>query len=471
MESRGYFYCALTTTLNVILNALSNRKYLWLEGRVKNGIFHNWAHRFRYKPANYAMPSKGDEQAIIDLIEQSSSVRLFGAAHSFNQGIHADQTLISLDNYAGIVPGGENVEKKQLTVYAGTRVRDVIQLLLDRGWAFKGLPSHNAQSIGGILSTDVHGTGRDWGWVSEMVVGIRLIDGNGKAFDLKPEDELFRAAIGGIGALGIISEVTVQARERFNIKQQCVISDFDQVESDLNQLIEDNEHMSLYVFPFTKLCQINKWNETKEPQSKLGAWREFFNISTDALTGVWIGNLIAYTGTLKFFSRIIYGLKKNTDLVLESAEGFSRTIYPLHQELEFTIPYEETIPRIKRLLEIFEELWAAEPRRLPYSFIEIRFTPCGHELSMIGPGRDRRSAWLDIICNDSHGFEIYYAAVEAFLKEIGGRPHLGKYCETIDKAHLEAVYGDHFKRFLELRDVYDPQRKFINPFTRRVFGD
>lgn len=471
MKSRSYFYCALATTLNVILNALSDRKYLWLEGRVKNGIFHNWAHRFRYKPANYAMPSKGNEQAIIDLIGQSSSVRLFGAAHSFNEGIHSDQTLISLDNYSGIVPGGENMEKKQLTVYAGTRVRDVIQLLLDRGWAFKGLPSHNAQSIGGILSTDVHGTGRDWGWVSEMVVGIRLIDGNGQAFNLKPEDELFRGAIGGIGALGIISEVTVQARERFNIEQQGVISDLDQVESELNQLIEDNEHMSLYVFPFTRLCQINKWNETQKPQSKLGAWREFFNISADALTTVWFGNLIAYTGTLKFFSGIIYRLKKNTDLVLESAEGFSRTIYPLHQELEFTIPYEETIQRIKRLLEIFEELWAAEPRRLPYSFIEIRFTPGGHELSMIGPGRDRRSAWLDVICSDSHDFEIYYATVEVFLKEIGGRPHLGKYCETIDKAHLEKVYGDHFKRFLELRDVHDPERKFINPFTRRVFGD
>src|SRR5262249_42466879 len=159
------------------------------------------------------------EAEIIELIRESPSVRLFGAGHSFNEGVVSDNTLISLDSYTGIVPGSENKEKMQLTVFAGTRVRDVIQLLLDRGWAFKALPSHNAQSIGGILSTDVHGTGRDWGWVSEMVIGIKLIDGKGEVHQLKPEDELFQAAIGGIGAVGIIAEVTVQAREKFNIEQ------------------------------------------------------------------------------------------------------------------------------------------------------------------------------------------------------------------------------------------------------------
>jgi hypothetical protein len=44
-------------------------------------------------------------------------------------------------------------------------VRDVVQFLLDDGLAFKALPSHDAQSIAGILSTEVHGTsGKDWDW-------------------------------------------------------------------------------------------------------------------------------------------------------------------------------------------------------------------------------------------------------------------------------------------------------------------
>jgi hypothetical protein len=44
MRSRSYFYCGWTTTLNIILNAMTLGKYLWLEGRVTGGFFHNWAH-------------------------------------------------------------------------------------------------------------------------------------------------------------------------------------------------------------------------------------------------------------------------------------------------------------------------------------------------------------------------------------------------------------------------------------------
>jgi FAD/FMN-containing dehydrogenase len=90
--------------------------------------------------------------------------------------------------------------------------------LFDEGLAFRALPSHDAQSIAGILSTDVHGTGnvfgttgKEWGFVSQSVVGLKLIDGKGEVHECEPSDDLFKAAIGGVGAVGIISEVVVQA--------------------------------------------------------------------------------------------------------------------------------------------------------------------------------------------------------------------------------------------------------------------
>ena len=467
MISRSYFYCGWTTTLNIILNALTGLRYLWLEGRVTGGYFHNWAHRFRYKPKEYALPDT--EEKIIDLIRNSQSVRLFGAGHSFNSGVESDDVLVSLDDYTGII--SEDLPNKQVTVRAGTRMRDVIQLLLDRGLAFKALPSHNAQSIGGILSTDVHGTGKDWGWVSEMVLSLKVIDGKGDVYVVTPDQDLFRAAIGGIGAVCIITEVTVQARKRFDMEQTCVLAKLDWVEQNLDQIIEENDHMSLYIFPFSPLCQINKWNHTDKPKSTLGRLREFFNISLDAFFSAWFGNLMAYWGVLNNWSRLAYYFKKSTDLVLESDEAYTRTIYHLHQEQEFTVPYEDSIAMCRLFLEKYEEMYVQIPRTLPYALLEVRFTPAGHELALIGPGRDTRRCWIDLICNDSHGFELYYAAAEEMIRDIGARPHLGKYCETLDKAHLQGIYGEHFDRFLELRDQHDPDRKFINPFTRRLFGD
>lgn len=468
MRSRSYFYCGWTTTLNIILNALSGLKYLWLEGRVTGGFFHNWAHRFRYKPEKYYLPST--EQEIIDIIRDSSSVRLFGAGHSFNSGIESDFALVSLDDYTGVLDYDE--AKKQMTVRAGTRMRDVIRELLSRGLAFKALPSHNAQSIGGILSTDVHGTGKDWGWVSEMVLSLKVIDGKGIVHIVKPEDDLFRAAIGGIGACGVITEVTVQAIDRFNIDQNFVMADLTYVENNLEKILQENDHMSLYIFPFTDECQINKWNRTEKVKSVLGPLREFINISLDAFFSAWFGNLMAYWGVLNKWSHLAYRFKRGTDLILESDEGYSRTIYHLHQECEFTVPYEEAIPMCLKFLKKFEEMYLAQPKHnLPYALLEVRFTPADHKLALIGPGRDTRRCWIDLICNDTHGFEKYYAVAEEMIREVKARPHLGKFCETLDKSYLKEIYGGHFDRFLELRDEHDPDRKFINPFTRRMFGD
>src|SRR6185295_7983190 len=159
------------------------------------------------------------------------------------------------------------------------------------------------------------------------------------------------AAIGGIGAIGIISEVTVQAVERFNIEQDCELQDIDWVEASFEKIFQDNEHMSLYVFPFTRKVQVNRWNPTTKPQTAGGPWKEWLSISFDALGSAWLVGGLAYLGLLKPIAGTLYkAFKHHLNLVLESAEGYSRSIYHNHQELEFTVPYEDTIPMIRRLL-------------------------------------------------------------------------------------------------------------------------
>lgn len=463
MKSRSYIYCALATTWNIILNALTFGKFLWLEGRVRRGFFKNWAHQFGYQPKQFIQPET--EQEIVALIKNSDKIRVFGSAHSFNSGVVSDATLVSLDKYCGVVE--KYPDKKQMKFKGGTRVRDVIKILLDDGLAFAALPSHDAQSIAGILSTDVHGTGKGWGFVSECVVGLKIIDGAGNVHEVVPEDDLFKAAIGGIGAVGIISEVVVQAVDRFNVEQKFELVKLEYVKANLDELLEKNQHLSLYIFPFAKVCQVSTWNETKKSQSFLATFREFVAISFDALSSAWFGNLMAYTGFLPW-SNWTYGLKRGTDLVMESNDSFNRTIYHLHQELEFTVPYEKTWEMCDRFLKLYENMYS---KSLPYTLLEVRFTPAGHKRTFLGAGRERRSTWIDLICNDSRGFEKYYSSAEELIKEIGARPHLGKFCQTLDKAHLTKVHGENFQKFLQLMHTHDPQDKFANDFTNRMFRD
>lgn len=463
MKSRSYLYAALTTTLNIVLYALTFGRFLWLEGRVRNGFFRNWIRQFRYRPQKFVQPTS--EEEIINLIKNSRSLRVFGSGHSFNDGVVTDETLVSLDLYCGLIERAD-LPKNQICVRGGTRIRDVVKLLLDKGLAFKALPSHDAQSIAGILSTDVHGTGTDWGFVNESVVSLKIIDGTGEVHECRPEDDLFKAAIGGIGAVGIVSEVVVEAVPRFNVEQKFELSTREFVKENLDRLLAKNDHLSLYLFPFTDKCQINTWNQTLEKQSFLGPVREFVSISKDALLSAWFGNLIAYAGLLPRVSDFSHGLKRGTDLVMESNKAFNRTIYHLHQELEFTIPFEDTFTECARFINLYEEMY--RDGGLPYALFEIRFTP-ERDRSLIGAGRGRRSTWIDLICNDSHGFEKYYAESEKLVRKINARPHLGKFCLSLDADDMRRVHGKHFEKFLRLAGKYDPEQKFANVFTRRLF--
>jgi FAD/FMN-containing dehydrogenase len=464
----GYSRVALFTTLNVVLNALTLGDYVWLEGRVRGGAFSNWAKGFRYTPRRFVRPTTDAE--IVELVKNSRSLRVFGSGHSFNAGVVSDDTLVSLDDYSGLIWKDRNTNR--IAVKGGTRVRDVVKLMFEEGLAFRALPSHDAQSISGILSTDVHGTGnvlgsgKEWGFVSQSVVGLKLVDGRGEVHECGPEDDLFKAAVGGIGAPGIISEVVVEGVERFNVEQKVETKDTTYLKNNLDRLLGENDHLSVYLFPFTDRCRINTWNRTEKSRSVLGDLREFVRTSIDALGAAWIGNFLAYAGLLRTLSPLVYGVERGSNLVLESNKAFNRTIYHLHQELEFTVPFEDTFESCRRFIDLYEEMY---PSGIPYALFEVRFTPA-HDRTLIGAGRERRSTWIDLVCDDSRGFEKYYAAAEELVREIGARPHLGKHCKSFGKDDLAGLHGDRFTRFLDLVEEHDPDHKFSNDFTRRLFG-
>jgi hypothetical protein len=231
-------------------------------------------------------------------------------------------------------------------------------------------------------------------------------------------------------------------------------------------------------------CQVNIWNRKEKDETIVGRFLEsielskgglieFVRISIDALAAAWLGNFIAYTGRLPHSGRTYGGIRRGSNLLLESNKGFNRTIYHLHQELEFTVPFEDTFEACERFINLYQDLYTkryreeSHPSGLPYALFEVRFTP-EHERTLIGAGRGPRSTWIDLVCNDSHGFEKYYVEAEKLMKEIGARPHLGKFCESFNQADMGRLHGDGFTMFLELVEEHDPDGKFANGFIRRL---
>ena len=89
----------------------------------------------------------------------------------------------------------------------------------------------DVQSIAGAIGTATHGTGPALGNLATTVVGIELVDGTGEVVrcDEHDDPELLRVARVGVGALGVVTEVTLQCVPAFNLHARETIEQLDDV--------------------------------------------------------------------------------------------------------------------------------------------------------------------------------------------------------------------------------------------------
>jgi FAD/FMN-containing dehydrogenase len=463
VRSSHFVVAALKTLTNVALYLGSRGRTLLLEGRWSRGWYANWSGDRRHR-ARWVTPAT--EQEVVEVVRGAGSVRVVGAGHSFNDGLATTGTTMSLDLLTGVVEIDRAA--RRVTVRAGTRLRDLTPRLLAEGLALRSLASHDAQSVAGVLSTDVHGTGREPAHLSDQVVALRLVDGTGATHDVTPGDDLFRAAVGGIGSVGVITRVTLQCVDAFDLRQATIVETWGWAEANLDRLLADHDHLSFYVYPFTPLLHAHTWDRTGAPRSPLGGTREALNEAKAAVSVATFGDAMAHLGRLPATADAGMRMQAATNLVLHSHEAFSRSQYHLHQELELAVPRDRVWTCVGELVDLYERMYHERP--LPFLLVEVRFSPAGHECSLLGAGVERASAWLCLCLNQSGRVGDYFAAVEEWVRANDARVHLGKWCETLDAADLARMHGERFERFRAVRAAADPDGRFVNPFVARVLG-
>lgn len=454
---------ATRTTANAAVYLASGRRKLLLEGRHRGGRYRNWSGDRRHR-ADWHQPDS--EAGLIELLDRGGPVRTVGSGHSFNDGLASDGITLSLDRLAGVVDIDR--DRRQVTVWAGTRLRDLTRRLRREGLAFRTLASHDAQSIAGILSTDVHGTGRAPAHFSDQVVSLRLVDGTGRVHDVGPEHDLFRAAVGGIGSAGVITRVTLQCVDAFHLHQRTLVESRAWAAEHLDAIIEHHDHVSFYAYPYTDLLHVHTWDRTASRRSRFGTARESLNEAKAAVAAATVGDGAAHWGLLPRTATTAMKLQAGTSLILDSHQAFSRTQYHLHQELEIAVPRERVWEDLDRVMALYRDRYRGQ--RLPFLLVEVRFSPPGHDRSFLGPGVGRDTAWLCLCANQSGPVDDHFGDVEDWIRGTDARIHLGKWCERIDADDVAKMHGDRFHRFQEIRAEADPDGRFVNPFTRRVLG-
>lgn len=431
------------------------------EGHFADGVWRNWTNNYSVQPNSYLRPQS--EAELCQVVGQSQALRVVGGGHTFNDSPLSPDTLISLDAYDAVL----SIDRAARTarVQAGIRLRDLNTALWAAGLGLPVLGSTDAQSIAGLICTDLHGSGRDHGFLSEQVLSLRIIDAAGVARTHRPGDPIFHAAFGALGTMGIIVEVELQLVPAFHIAKSTAMVDRAQVEAEMEALLAHNEHLSFYYVGGGERCdsvRMHRWNRTTEPltpdwqKQKARAELTDFAISA-ALPGV--AEVLASLDEDGFASDT---LAPDHRLVMPGSMGFGRRLFYRHDEIEYGLPFEVWRACTKDIIDMLS-------RRRFFSIVELRFTP-DQSAALLGPGVGRPTAYIELATPLSQfDAEVYAEADEIFLR-YGGQPHLGKKTNYMADQML-AVYGDRYTRFQALRRQQDPTGKLLNPFTRRVFGE
>ena len=434
------------------------------EGHYADGTWRSWTGEYTVSPATFLTPkSEAEVSAILAGTAPGTRVRAVGAGHCFNEGPLCVDTMISLNGMHAVL--GLDRASKTVRVAAGIRLRDLNRALWDLGLGLPVLGSTDAQSVAGLIATDVHGTGRDHGFLSERLVSLRVLDAAGQARTVRPGDPLFHAVVGGAGTCGIVTEVEVQAVDRFHLEKRVAMVDRAYAEAEIDTLLRENDHLSFYYVGGAaddRSVRMHTWNRTEAPLSPNWHARKVRAELSDLAIAAWAPGVAEILADVDADSPISNVLSPDLALVMPGSVGFGRKLFYRHDELEYGVPYAGWREAVAEIMALLRD-------RDAFSIVEVRFTPDMSQ-ALLGPGVGRRTAYIELATPLSTRDADVNAAAERILLRHGGQPHLGKKT-SLCAPDLQAIFGDRYLKFQAVRRMQDPHGKFLNPFTDRLFGE
>lgn len=153
------------------------------------------------------------------LVRSQENVKAAGTAHTFNGITDTSHSRISLKRMPGIVH--LNAADRTVTVNAGIRYDQLCPVLHLQGFALPSLASIMELSIVGACATAAHGSGNKCGNLATAISALEMVTGNGDVVKLTREadGDVFSGAVVGLGALGVVTEVTLDLQPAFTMRQ------------------------------------------------------------------------------------------------------------------------------------------------------------------------------------------------------------------------------------------------------------
>ena len=426
----------------------------------------NWAGNQTAAGITVVRPRSTAEIAAVvkDARDTGKRVKPVGAGHSFTSIAQPDDIQLVLDRHANVV--GLDAASGLITVAAGMPLHRLNRVLADAGLSLTNLGDIDSQTIAGAISTGTHGTGAAFGGLATQVRALRIVLADGSIADCDSDNrmELFNAARVGLGALGVISTVTLQAEPAFALRAVEGPMPLDETLKQFDALADTNDHFEFYWFPHTAVALTKRNARTSlDELAPLPRWREW--MSDEFLSNTVYGAVVdvgrrapAAIRPLNRLSARALGSRTFTD---QSHKVFTSPRRVRFVEMEYAVPRAAIVDIVRELRSTIDVAgW-----RIPFP-IEVRVAAADDIPLSTASGR--ASAYLAVHMPTRTDYSGYFRAVERIASEVGGRPHWGK-LHFLDAAALRERYP-RFDEFVALRDKYDPTGVFRNAYLDRVLG-
>lgn len=425
----------------------------------------NWGDTYSCTPLSQEWPTSEDElQAVVTGAARAGHrVKVVGAGHSFTDIACTDGRLLHLDKYNRIL----NVDAPTglVKVEAGITIEALNQQLALHGRALRNMGDIAYQSIAGAISTSTHGTGARVGNIASQVESLSMVLADGSTLSCRPDgdEKTYRAALVGLGALGVISTATVRTVPSFRLHNVQKRAPLSQLLDELDERVDGNDHFEIFFFPHSDLGLAITNTVTDEPAKPRGDLDKWFN---QVLLENHAFGLIQRVGRARSpwvpaLNRFSANLMGGTDTVEESFKVFANVRLVRFQEMEYAVPRAVGADVIREIRSMIDR------KGLRISFpIEVRFGPADDITLSTAHGRD--TCYVAVHVFHRLDYDVYFHEVEAIMRAHAGRPHWGK-LHFQDAASLSEVYP-RFHEFVAVRDRLDPEGLFANDYLDRVIG-
>ena len=415
----------------------------------------NWAGNLVY--GTDRLYSADSLQQVRNYVKKESSLKVLGTRHCFNNIADSRYNLLSLKPMDEVVE--LDTHAATVTVGAGITYGQLSPYLHSKGFALHNLASLPHISVAGACSTATHGSGEKNGNLATAVSGLEFVTAAGDLVKLSRQQdrETFQGAVVGLGAVGVITKLTLDIQPTF-MMQQYVYENLplDEVKGHFDAIESSAYSVSLFT-DWQKQRMNEVWIKSRvENRRSFAAGPTFFGAKLGTKNLHPIAELSPENCTEQmgvpgpWFERLPHfrmGFTPSAGKELQS---------------EYFVPRQhavEAILAVERLRDLIgPTLMISEIRTVAAD--NLWLSPCYKQ-----PCVTIHFTWKQ----DWPAVSKLLRVIEKELAPFNARPHWGKLFNTSPVA-LKSIY-EKLPDFIELSTKYDPHRKFRNEFLdKNIFG-